>query len=137
MAEPSPEKMAIGAIGPLITTAIGAAIGWPPGGLTGAIGSPSTVLLAAVGRIGGLVFSLMYQHRSQISLSSETGGECHKNARDRRDARGCSASLGCCDRGTNTNDAAARHERHAYRDDSGEHQRSSAGTDHLLPAQEL
>jgi len=41
---------------------IGAAIGWLPGGLTGAIGSPLTVLLAAVGGISGLVFSLMYQH---------------------------------------------------------------------------
>jgi hypothetical protein len=49
MAEPSPDKIVIGAIGPLITTVIGAAIGWLPGGLTGAIGSPLTVLLAAVG----------------------------------------------------------------------------------------
>jgi hypothetical protein len=52
---------------PLITTVIGARIGWLPGGLTGAIGSPLMVLLAAVGGIGGLAFSLMYQHRRGIS----------------------------------------------------------------------
>ncbi len=56
MAEPSPDKIVIGAIGPLITTVIGAAIGWLPGGLSGAIGSALTVLLAAVGAISGLVF---------------------------------------------------------------------------------
>jgi hypothetical protein len=39
----------MGAIGPLIATVIGAAIGRLPGVLTGAIGSPLTVLLAAVG----------------------------------------------------------------------------------------
>jgi hypothetical protein len=55
MAEPSPDKIAIGAIGPLITTVIGATIGWLPGGLTGAIGAPLTVLLAAVGGISGLL----------------------------------------------------------------------------------
>jgi hypothetical protein len=38
------------------TTVIGAAIGWLPGGLSGAIGSALTILLAAVGAIGGLVF---------------------------------------------------------------------------------
>jgi hypothetical protein len=57
MAEPSPDKIVIGAIGSLI----GAAIGWLPGGLTGAIGAPLTTLLAAVGGISGLVFSLMYK----------------------------------------------------------------------------
>jgi len=56
MAEPSPHKIVIGAIGPLITTVIGAAMGWLPGGLSGAIGSALTVLLAAVGAISGLVF---------------------------------------------------------------------------------
>jgi len=65
MAEPSPDKIVIGAIGPLITTVIGAAIGWLPGGLTGAIGAPLTALLAAVGGIRGLVFSLLYQPCSQ------------------------------------------------------------------------
>jgi hypothetical protein len=33
MAEASPDKIVISAIGPLITTVIGAAIGWRPGGL--------------------------------------------------------------------------------------------------------
>jgi hypothetical protein len=61
MAEPSPDKIVLGTIGPLITTVIGAAIGWLPGGLTGAIGQPLTVLLAGVGGISGLVFSLMYK----------------------------------------------------------------------------
>ncbi len=65
MAEPSPDRIVVGTIGPLITTVVGAAIGWLPGGLTGAIGSSLTVLLAAVGGISGLVFSLMYQHCSQ------------------------------------------------------------------------
>ena len=65
MAEPSPDKIVVNTIGPLITSVIGAAIGWLPGGLTGAIGSSLTVLLAAVGGISGLVFSLMYQHCSQ------------------------------------------------------------------------
>jgi hypothetical protein len=65
MAEPLPDKIVTGAIGPLITTVIGAAIGWLPGGLTGEIGSALTVLLAAAGGISGLVFSLMYQHCSQ------------------------------------------------------------------------
>ncbi len=50
MAEPSPDRIVVNAIGPLITTVIGAAIGWLPGGLTGAIGSPLTVLFAAVCR---------------------------------------------------------------------------------------
>jgi hypothetical protein len=50
MAEPSLDKIVVGTIGPLITTAIGAAIGWLPGGLAG--GSPLTVLLAVVGARG-------------------------------------------------------------------------------------
>jgi hypothetical protein len=49
MAEPSPDSVVVRTIGPLITTVTGAVIGWLPGGLTGAIGSPLTVLLAAVG----------------------------------------------------------------------------------------
>ena len=60
-----PDKIVMGSIGRLITTVIGAVIGWLPAGLTGAIGSPLTVLLAAVGGISGLVFWLMYQHCSQ------------------------------------------------------------------------
>jgi hypothetical protein len=60
MAEPSPDKVVIGAIGPLVTAVIGAAIGWLPGELTGAIGQPLTVLFAAAGGLSGLAFSLMY-----------------------------------------------------------------------------
>ena len=80
MAEPSPDKIVIGAIGPLITTVIGAAIGWLPGGLTGAIGSPLTVLLAAVGGIGGLAFSLMYKR--YIGVLGAGGGRKGYPARD-------------------------------------------------------
>src|SRR5262245_15724887 len=57
MAEPSPDKLVVSIIGSLI----GAAVGWLPGGLTGAMGSPLTGLLAAVGGISGLIFSLMYK----------------------------------------------------------------------------
>jgi hypothetical protein len=60
MAEPSPDKIVISAIGPLITTVIGAAIAWLSGGAD-VTGRPLTVLLAAVGGIGGLAFSLMYK----------------------------------------------------------------------------
>ena len=69
MAEPSPDKIVIGAIGPLIMSVIGAAIEWLPGGLTGAIGSELTVLLASVGGISGLVFLLMYQHLHAVLIS--------------------------------------------------------------------
>jgi hypothetical protein len=55
MAEPSPDKIVVSIVGSLI----GATLGWLPGGLSGATGSPLTVLLAAVGGISGLVFSLM------------------------------------------------------------------------------
>ena len=80
MAEPSPDKIVIGAIGPLITTVIGAAIGWLPGGLTGAIGSPLTVLLAAVGGISGLAFSLMYKR--YIGVLGAGGGRKGYPARE-------------------------------------------------------
>src|SRR5258706_4747642 len=80
MAEPSPDKIVIGAIGPFITTVIGAAIGWLPGGLTGAIGSPVTVLLAAVGGISGLVFSLMYKR--YIGVIGAGGGRKGYPARE-------------------------------------------------------
>src|SRR5260370_30337677 len=80
MAEPSPDRIVIGAIGPLITTVIGAAIGWLPGGLTGAIGSPLTVLLAAVGGISGLVFSLMYKR--YIGVLGAGGGRKGYPARE-------------------------------------------------------
>jgi hypothetical protein len=40
---------------------IGTAIGWLPGGLIEVIGSTLSVLLAAVGGISGLAFSLIYK----------------------------------------------------------------------------
>src|SRR5262249_860226 len=80
MAETSPDKIVIGSIGPLITTVIGAAIGWLPSGLTGAIGSPLTVLLAAVGGISGLAFSLMYKR--YVGVLGAGGGRKGYPARD-------------------------------------------------------
>src|SRR6516164_1833886 len=52
-----------------------------------------------------------------VNLSSETGGECHEIACDRRRPRGRSASLGCGGCVANTHDARARLEGHAHRDD--------------------
>jgi hypothetical protein len=92
MTEPSPDKIVIGAIGPLITTVIGAAIGWLPGGLSGAIGSPLTVLLAAVGGISGLAFSLMYKR--YIGVLGAGGGRKGYPARDAYDALRASLSGG-------------------------------------------
>ena len=69
MAEPSPDKIVIGAIGTLIASVIGAAIGWLPGRLTGAVGAPLTLLLAAVGAISGLAFSLIIRDTS-VSLGA-------------------------------------------------------------------
>jgi hypothetical protein len=84
MAEPSPDKIVIGAIGPLITTVIGAAVGWLPGGLTGAIGSPLTVLLAAVGGISGLVFSLMYKrYIGVLAASAKRKGTSERDVYER------------------------------------------------------
>ena len=37
MSEPSPDKGVVKTIGPWITAAIGAVVGWLPGGLTGAL----------------------------------------------------------------------------------------------------
>jgi hypothetical protein len=91
MAEPSPDKIVIGAIGPLITTVIGAAIGWLPGGLTGAIGSALTTLLTAVGGISGLVFSLMYKRYIGIlGVGAEAKGSPERKSYDalRRSLRG-------------------------------------------------
>jgi len=47
----SPDSVLVNTIGPLITAAIGAAIGWLPGGSTGAMGSVLTSLLAVAGAI--------------------------------------------------------------------------------------
>ena len=88
MAEPSPHKIVIGAIGPLITTVIGAVVGWLPGGLTGAIGSPLTVLLAAVGGMSGLVFSLMYKrYIGVLAASAKRKGTSERDVYERLRAR--------------------------------------------------
>jgi hypothetical protein len=65
-ASASVDEVIVSIIGPLITAAIGATIGWLPGGLTGAAGAPLTVLLAAVGGISGLVFALMYKRYTGV-----------------------------------------------------------------------
>jgi hypothetical protein len=88
MAEPSPDKIVIGIVGSLI----GAAIGWLPGGLTGSIGAPLTTLLAAVGGIGGLVFSLMYKR--YIGVLGAGGGRKGYPARDAYEAIRTSLSGG-------------------------------------------
>jgi len=81
MAEPPPDKVVISSIGPLITTVIGAAIGWSPGGLTGATGAPLTVLLAAVGGISGLIFSLMYKrYVGVLAASAKRKGTLERDA---------------------------------------------------------
>jgi len=61
MADASPDSVIVKTIGPFIGTAIGTLIGWLTGGSTGGIGSVLTALLAVVGGIGGLVFSLIYK----------------------------------------------------------------------------
>ena len=88
MAEPSPDKIVIGIVGSLI----GAAIGLLPGGLTGSIGSPLTVLLGAFGGISGLVFSLMYKR--YIGVLGAGGGRKGYPARDAYEALRASLSGG-------------------------------------------
>jgi hypothetical protein len=91
MAEPSPDKIVTGAIGPLITTVIGAAVGWLPGGLTGAIGSALTVLLTALGGISGLAFSLMYKrYIGVLGAGADAKGSPERKSYDalRRSLRG-------------------------------------------------
>jgi hypothetical protein len=92
MAEASPDKIVIGIFGPLITAVIGAAIGWLPGGLTGAIGQPLTTLLAAVGGVSGLVFSLMYKR--YIGVLGAGGGRKGYPAREAYEALRASLSGG-------------------------------------------
>jgi hypothetical protein len=87
VAEPSLDKAVIKAIGPLIITAIGAVIGWLPGGLTGAIGQPLTALLTAVGAISGLVFSLMYKrYLGVLDASAHDRNPTDRNAHAERQA---------------------------------------------------
>jgi hypothetical protein len=91
MAEPSPDKIVVGAIGPLITTVVGAAIGWLPGGLTGAIGQSLTNLLTAAGALSGLAFSLMYKrYIGVLEAGAEPKGSPERKAYDalRRSLRG-------------------------------------------------
>jgi hypothetical protein len=78
MTEPTSDKIVIGAIGSLVTTVIGAAIGWF--GWSGSIGAPLTTLLAAVGGISGLIFSLMYKR--YIGVLAAGGGRKGYPARD-------------------------------------------------------
>jgi len=49
MSEPSPDKGFLNAIGPWIIGAVGAVVGWLPGGLNGAMGSALMSLVAFVG----------------------------------------------------------------------------------------
>jgi len=83
MAEPSPDKIVIGTIGPLITSVIGAAIAWLSGGAD-VTGRPLTVLLAAVGGISGLVSSLMYKR--YLGVLGAGGGRKGSPARDAYEA---------------------------------------------------
>src|SRR5258708_8529797 len=48
MSEPSPDKGFLNAIGPWIIGAVGAVVGWLPGGLNGAMGSALISLVAFV-----------------------------------------------------------------------------------------
>jgi len=61
MAEPSADGVVVTTIGPLIASVIGAAIGWLTGGSSGFSGHALTSLLAIVGAVSGLAFSLMYR----------------------------------------------------------------------------
>jgi hypothetical protein len=61
MAEETPNSTFAKIIGPFIAWALGAAIGWLSGGMTGALGSAVATLLVVLGGISGLVFSLMYK----------------------------------------------------------------------------
>jgi hypothetical protein len=53
MAEPSPDTGFLKAVGPWITAAIGAVIGWLPGSLSDAMGSALVSLLAVAGGVSG------------------------------------------------------------------------------------
>jgi hypothetical protein len=91
MAEASPDKIVVSAIGPLITTVIGAAIAWLSGGAD-VTGRPLMVLLTAVGGISGLVFSLMYKR--YIGVLGAGGGRKGYPARDAYEALRASLSGG-------------------------------------------
>ena len=72
VAQPSPDSAVIKTIGPLISSVIGALIGWLPGGSTGFMGSALTALLAIAGGVSGLIFSLMY--RRYVGVLGAGGG---------------------------------------------------------------
>src|SRR5215471_1130697 len=80
MAEPSPDSLLLKILGPLFGAAFGTLLGLLPGGLAGAIGAPSTVLLAAICGIAGLAFSLMY--RRYVLVLGAGGGRKGYPARD-------------------------------------------------------
>jgi hypothetical protein len=83
MAEPSPDRVVVTTIGPLIASVIGAAIGWLTGGSSGAIGQALTLLLAIVGAVSGLAFSLMY--RRYVGVLGAGGGRKGYPAREAYD----------------------------------------------------
>src|SRR6266849_3534247 len=70
-------------VGPLFGTAFGSLLGWLPGGLGVAIGSPSTILLGVIGGMSGLTFSLMF--RRYVGVLGHGGGRKGYLARDRYD----------------------------------------------------
>jgi hypothetical protein len=80
VAELSPDKIVVGAIGAAIGAAIGSLL---PGGLTSAI----TVLLTSAGSIVGLIFSLMYKRYVGIlAASAHDKNTTDRNARAERQA---------------------------------------------------
>jgi hypothetical protein len=76
VAELSPDKIVVGAVGAVIGAAIGSLL---PSGWTSAIGSPLAVLLASAGSIVGLIFSLMYKRYVGVLAASAHD----KNSTDR------------------------------------------------------
>jgi hypothetical protein len=62
MADPPAERTISGFIGPPISTALGALATWLAAGSTGALAPALASLLAALGGICGLAFTLTYRH---------------------------------------------------------------------------
>jgi hypothetical protein len=84
MSEPSPDKGFVNTIGPWIIGAVGAVIGWLPGGLTGAMGSALMSLLAVAGGVCGLIFSLMYKrYLGILGASTKRKGTSDREGYDR------------------------------------------------------
>jgi TIR domain len=78
-----PDSVVVTTIGPLIASVIGAAIGWLTGGSSEFIGQALTSLLAIVGAISGLAFSLMY--RRYLGVLGAGGGRKGYPAREAYD----------------------------------------------------